>query len=171
MCLGRLHASFFIHSTLKYTWMASCSAFAGMEFVIWHPQKSLLLHGTSSEDLAGVFIAKLAGSEKLIERFISSGLHYALLIIHVHVACLQKVNKVLIRHFLLTCRATCAPIRLHKTRSIMLVIHMYMYHVWIISIQCVKLTVTTSPMVTENYPLATYMYFVLPGAILGNQLL
>ena len=36
-------------------------------------------------------------------------------------------------------------------------------------VQCVKLTVATSPMATENYPLATY--FVLPGAvILGDQL-
>jgi len=34
--------------------------------------------------------------------------------------------------------------------------------------QCVKLTVATSPMATENYPLATY--FVFPGAILGDQL-
>ena len=33
-------------------------------------------------------------------------------------------------------------------------------------LQCVKLTVATSPMVTENYPLVTY--FVLPGAILGD---
>jgi len=36
------------------------------------------------------------------------------------------------------------------------------------SLQCVKLTVATSPMATENYPVATY--FVLPGAILGDQL-
>jgi len=36
------------------------------------------------------------------------------------------------------------------------------------STQCVKLTVATSPMATENYPLATY--FVLTGAILGDQL-
>ena len=35
-------------------------------------------------------------------------------------------------------------------------------------IQCVKLTVATSPMATENYPLATY--FILPSAILGDQL-
>lgn len=34
--------------------------------------------------------------------------------------------------------------------------------------QFVKLTVTTLPMATKNYPLETY--FVLPGIILGDQL-
>ena len=38
----------------------------------------------------------------------------------------------------------------------------------VVLLQCVKLTVATLPMATENYPLATY--FVIPGAILGDQL-
>jgi len=52
-----------------------------------------------------------------------------------------------------------------------LVLRLHFPHLYLctyIYLQCVKLTVATSPMATENYPLATY--FVLPGAILGDQL-